>query len=44
MTVSSGWSEVGGDVSLADALDAADEQMYADKRWQADQPERRVAG
>ncbi len=44
VTVSSGWSEVGGDVSLADALDAADEQMYADKRWQADQPERRVAG
>lgn len=42
VSVSSGWSEVGGDIGLAEALHTADERMYADKRWQADQ--RRVAG
>lgn len=35
VSVSTGWSEVGGEVGLAEALHAADERMYADKRWQA---------
>ena len=44
VSVSTGWSEVGGEIGLAEALHAADERMYADKRWQADQPDRRAAG
>ena len=38
VSVSTGWSEVGGTIPLADALKVADERMYANKRWQADQP------
>ena len=35
-SVSAGWSAVGGDITLAEALNTADERMYADKAWQAD--------
>lgn len=44
VSVSTGWSEVGGTIPLADALKVADERMYANKRWQADQPRHRAAG
>ena len=43
VSVSTGWSEVGGEIGLAEALHDADERMYADKRWQAD-IDRRAAG
>ncbi|MEM9466435.1 MAG: diguanylate cyclase [Actinomycetota bacterium] len=43
LSVSTGWSEVGGEVGLDEALRTADARMYADKRWQADL-DRRAAG